>query len=173
MPAVAVRGCAVNIRYPRSWVDERLDVRATSRAEVALNATIPWEIEVRGGASRLLADLLHARLGALAIEGGAGRVEVVLPVPVGTVSVVVRGGASNLAIHRPAGVPARLCVEGGVTHLGFGDRRIGAAGRTVDLRGCGYDDAVDRYEVKVAGGANNLSVDESRGTKERGRSAPA
>jgi hypothetical protein len=160
MPAVAVRGGAVNIRYPRSRVDERFSVRTASRAEVALNATIPWEIEVRGGASRLLADLLDARLRALVIEGGVGRVEVVLPVPVGTVSVVVRGGASNLAIHRPAGVPARLCVEGGVTHLRFDDRRVGAAGKRVDLRGPGYDDATDRYEVEVAGGANNLSVDE-------------
>ena len=173
MPAVAVRGGAVNIRYPRSWRDELLDVRSTSRAEVALNATISWEIEVRGGASRLLADLFDARLGALAMEGGVGRVEVVLPIPVGTATVVVHGGASNLAIHRPAGVPARLCVEGGVTHLRFDDRRIGAAGKGVDLRGPGYDDAIDRYEVKVAGGANNLSVDEWRGTKERGWSAPA
>ena len=154
-------------------MDERLDVRSTSRAEIALNATIPWEIEVRGGASRLLADLLDARRGALAIEGGVGRVEVVLPIPVGTATVVVHGGASYLAIHRPAGVPARLCVEGGVTHLRFDDRSIGAAGKRVDLRGHGYDDAIDRYEVKVAGGANNLSVDEWRGTKERGWSAPA
>ena len=173
MPAVAVRGGAVNIRYPRSWMDERLDVRSSRRAEVALNATIPWEIEVRGGASRLLADLLDARLGALAIEGGVGRVEVVLPIPVGTATVVVHGGASNLAIHRPAGVPARLCVEGGVTHLRFDDRRIGAAGKRVDLCGPGYDDTMDRYDIAVTGGANNLSVDEWRGTTGRGWSAPA
>ena len=154
-------------------MDERLDVRSTSRAEIALNATIPWEIEVRGGASRLLADLLDARRGALAIEGGVGRVEVVLPIPVGTATVVVHGGASYLAIHRPAGVPARLCVEGGVTHLRFDDRSIGAAGKRVDLRGPGYDDAMDRYDITVTGGANNLSVDEWRGTKGQGWSAPA
>lgn len=172
MPAVAVREGAVNIRYPNSRTDERLDIRSSRRAEVALNATIPWEIEVRGGASWLLADLPEVRIGALAIEGGVGRVEVVLPIPVGTATVVVHGGASNLTIHRPAGVPARLCVEGGVTHLRFDDRRIGAAGKRVDLRSPGYDDTIDRYEVKVAGGANNLSVDEWRGTKGRGWSVP-
>lgn len=172
-PAVAVRGGVVKIRYLRSWMDELLDDRTSGRAEVALNATIPWEIEVRGGASRLLADLPEVRLGALAIKGGVGRVEVVLPIPVGTATVVVHGGASNLAIHRPAGVPSQLCVEDGVTHLRFDDRRIGAAGKRVDLRGPGYDDTIDRYDIVVTGGANNLSVDEWRGTKGRCWSAPA
>jgi hypothetical protein len=173
IPAVVVRGGEVKIRCPRPWMDERIDVRSSRRAEVALNATIPWEIEIRGGASRLLADLLDVQLGALAIEGGVGRVEVVLPIPVGTATVVFHGGASNLAIHRPAGVPARLCVEGGATHLRFDDRSIGAAGKRVDLRGYGYDGAIGRYAIAVTGGANNLSVDGWRGPKERGWSAPA
>lgn len=173
IPVVAVREGAVNIRQPRPRTDERLDVRSSSRADVALNATIPWDIEVRGGASRLLVDLLEAQLMALAIEGGVGSVEVVLPVPVGTVTIVIHGGASNLAIHRPTGTPARLCVEGGVTHLRFDDRSVGVAGKRVDLRQHGYVDAMDRYEVKVEGGANNLSVDERRVAKERDRGAPA
>ena len=115
-----------------------------------------------GGASRLLADLRALRLGSLTLEGGAGRLKVVLPEPQGAVAVVVLGGASNVAIRRPEGVAARLRVDGGATNLGFDDRRIGAAGGEVDIKCRGYEAASDRYDIAVTGGANNVSVDEER-----------
>lgn len=90
------------------------------------------------------------------MEGGAGRLEVALPEPSGTVAVVVLGGASNVAIQRPTGVAARLRVEGGATHLRLDDKRIGAAGGDLDLKSRGYDAATDRYDITVAGGANNV-----------------
>jgi hypothetical protein len=165
MPAVAVCGGAVNIRYPGPSIDERLDGGSSGHDEVALNTSVPWEIEVRGGASRLLADLVDIRLGALAIGGGAGRVEVALPVPVGTVIVVVHGGASNVSIGRPDGVPARLRVEGGATHLRFDDRLIGIAGKDLDLRSRDYDAASCRHDIAVTGGANNVRIDTERGAQ--------
>ncbi|QYJ15588.1 hypothetical protein Rxycam_01412 [Rubrobacter xylanophilus DSM 9941] len=164
-PAVTVRGGAVDVRSSRTWT--------AGRTGVTLNATIPWDVEIRGGASRLFADLRDLRLGSFRLEGGARRVELTLPAPRGAVTVVVLGGASNLAIHRPAGVPARLCVEGGITHLRFDDRRIGAAGGRVDLQGGGYGRATDRYDIAVTGGANNLSVDEWQGRTGLGWSTPA
>lgn len=159
-PAVAVRGGVVSIRYPASPMGEHLYGRPSCGAEVALNATIPWEIEVRGGVSGLLADLGDLLLGSLAIWGGVGRVEVVLPDPLGTVAIIVRGGASNLAIHRPPRVPTRLRVEGGATHLTFDDRRIGVAGGALNLRSRGYDAAPCRYDIAITGGANNVGVDQ-------------
>lgn len=162
MPAVAVRGGVVNIRYPAPPMDKRRYGGTTREDEVTLNASIPWEIDVRGGASGLFADLGGLRLGALTIGGGVARVEVVLPDPLGTVAVVVHGGASNLAIHRPAGVAVRLCVEGGATHLRFDDRRIGVAGGPLDFRSRGFDAATDRYDIAVTGGANNVGVVERR-----------
>lgn len=161
-PTVVARGGVVAIRYPRSPEDRWPDCGPESLAEVALNAGIPWDIEVRGGASRVLADLHDLQLGSFRLEGGAGRLELTLPVPRGVVVVVVLGGASNVAIRRPEGVPARLRVEGGATNLTFDDRRIGAAGRELDLPGRDYEDATDRYDVVVTGGANNLSVRERR-----------
>ena len=109
-----------------------------------------------GGGSRLLADLRSLRLGSLRLGGGAGRLDLALPEPLGTVNVVARGGASNVAIRRPIGVAARLRVEGGATHLRFDGRRIGAAGGDLDLKSRGYDAATDRYDITVAGGANNV-----------------
>ncbi len=95
------------------------------------------------------------------MSGGASHLELVLPVPVGTVAVVFDGGASNVTVGCPAGVPARLRVEGGATYLGFGDRRVGAAGDVLDLCARGYDVAADRYDLYVKGGANELTIESS------------
>src|ERR671917_1911035 len=166
MPIVEVRGGVVSIRYPRVASCDWTSNRPERPAEVALNAGIPWDVEVRGGASRLLADLSRLRLGSLKVDGGVSRLEVVLPAPSGIVTVVVSGGASNVAIRRPEGVAARLRVDGGATNLRFDDRHIGAAGGELDLQSGAYDGAVDRYDIAVTGGANNLSLDKGRGSKE-------
>jgi len=159
MPTVVVQEGIVTIRYPQVLTCDWLNCRSERPAEVTLNARIPWDVQVRGGASRLVADLHGLRLGSLSLEGGATRLEVVLPTPSGTVSVVILGGASNVAIRRPEGVAARLRVGGGATNLKFDDRHIGAAGGEVDLHDRVYDSAADRYDVAVTGGANNLSID--------------
>ena len=163
---VGVHRGIVTIQYPRFPAGDWLNDRSERLAEVELNASIPWDIEVRGGASRLLADLRGLRLGSLSVDGGTSRLEVVLPAPSGIVTVGILGGASNVAIRRPAGVAARLRIDGGATNLTFDDRHIGAAGGELDLQSRDYDGAADRYDIAVTGGANNLSIDKQRGSKE-------
>jgi hypothetical protein len=109
-----------------------------------------------------VADLRGLRLGSLKVDGGASRVDVILPAPSGSVTVLVLGGASNVAIRRPEGVSARLRVEGGVTNLRFDDRHVGAAGDEFDLRSAGYGGTTDRYDITITGGANNLSAERLR-----------
>jgi hypothetical protein len=166
MPVVVVRGGVVSIRHTQVVSCDWTSNRPERPAEVTLNAGIPWDVEVRGGASRLLADLSGLRLGSLQVAGGASRLEVVLPAPSGIVTVVILGGASNVAIRRPEGVAARLRVDGGATNLTFDDRHIGAAGGELDLQSGAYEGAADRYDIAVTGGANNLSIDKQRGSKE-------
>jgi len=163
---VGVRGGIVTIRYPRFPVGAWLDDRSERLAKVELNASIPWDVEVRSGASRLVADLHALRLGSLSVDGGASRLEVVLPAPSGAVAVAIVGGASNVAIRRPTGVAARLRVDGGATNLKFDDRYIGAAGGELDLQSGDYDSATDCYDIAVTGGANNMSIDKRGEWKE-------
>ena len=158
MPTIWVQRGMVTIRYPRVPSRGWTSYQPERPAEVALNASIPWDIEIRGASSRLVADLRGLRLGSLSMDGGASSIEVLLPALTGTVAMVILGGASNVAICRPEGVAARLRVEGGVTNLRFDDRCIGAAGSEMDLGSRDYDLAADRYDVTVTGGANNLSL---------------
>jgi hypothetical protein len=168
MPKVGVHRGVVTIHYPRFPPGGWLDDRSGHPAHVELNSRIPWDVEVQGGASRLTADLRGLRLGSLEVDGGASRLVLALPAPSGIVTVVILGGASNVAIRRPEGVAARLRVAGGATNLEFDDRRIGGAGGELDLRDRDYDDATARYEIAVTGGANNLSIDQERRGWKRG-----
>jgi hypothetical protein len=166
MPKVEARRGIVTIRYPRFPGGDWLNDRSERAAEVELNAGIPWDVEVSGGASRLLADLRGLRLGSLKVDGGASRLEVVLPATSGVVAVAMVGGASNVAIRRPEGVAVRLRVDGGATNLAFDDRHIGVAGGELDLHSGDYDAATDRYDIAITGGANNISIDKRSEWKE-------
>jgi hypothetical protein len=165
MPTVGVQAGIVTIRYPRVPSCDWLNDRSERPAEIELNASIPWDVKVRGGASRLLADLRGLRLGSLSVDGGASRLEVVLPASSGIGAVVILGGASNVAIRRPAGVAVRLRLDGGATNLRFDEKHIGAAGGELDLESRDYSGATDRYDIAITGGANNLSIDKHRESK--------
>ena len=154
-PRVRAEGGVVTIEYPRTF--HPFDWRKRT-VEVALNSSIPWEIRVRGGASRLDADLSGLRLSSFEVAGGASRVELRLPKPSNTVHLRVDGGASNVTISRPEGVAARVRVGGGATKLSLDDQHFGAIGGETRLESPDYATAVDRYEIEVTGGANNLTV---------------
>ena len=155
-PRVGVEDGTVTIRYPR--FDWRNYLRGRP-AEVALNAQIPWDIEIRDGASRLTADLRSLDLRSFEVRGGASRVELTLPELSGSVPVCVVGGASNVTIHRPEGVAAHLSVGGGSTNLAFDDQRFGAVGGEVSLQSPDYEGALDRYDFVITGGASNVAID--------------
>jgi hypothetical protein len=155
-PEVHARDGAVTIRYPRTF--HPFDWRKRT-AEVTLNPAIPWQIEFHGGLSRLDADLSVLELGSFEVNGGASGVAVTLPRPSGTVSVRVTGGASDVSIHRPEGVAARIRVGRGVSKLAFDEQRFGAIGGETRLQTNDYDGAADRYDLEVTGGASKLTVD--------------
>jgi hypothetical protein len=87
---VRLQGGTVRIDCPRlSSLNQRYLLDRA--AEVALNASITWHIEIRGGASRLTADLREVRLCLLNLASGASRTEIRLPRPSATVSIRILG----------------------------------------------------------------------------------
>jgi hypothetical protein len=144
VPEVWTEGGVVNTRYPRFY---RPFGRRGRTGKIALNAAIPWHIEVRDGASKLTADLSQLKLGSFEVSGGASKVELTLPRVSGLVPVRVLGGASNVLIHRPEGVATRVRVVGGSTNLTFDDQHFSAVGSEVNLQSPNYDDAPERYDT--------------------------
>jgi hypothetical protein len=155
VPDVKVEGGIVTLRYPRRL---RLFDRSKQGADVALNAGIPWQIELRGGASEVVAELGGLDLSGLEVRGGASSFRVELPEPSGTVPVRIAGGASEILVRRPAHVAARVRLKGWASQLTFDDQTFGAVGSDVRLLSPGYEDAAGRYDVEVTGSASDVTL---------------
>ncbi len=163
-PEVRVVGNAVDIesrglRRPVTW---RLQ-----SAEIALNASIPWELEVQGGAWRLTADLTGLQLAAVTLERGANKVSLRLPHPTGTVPIHIGGGAADLSVLRPDGVAVRVVVHGG-----FGKLQVD--GKSIELtdgkpfESPGFAREADRYDIEITGGAYQFVVAAESEIRHRG-----
>jgi hypothetical protein len=162
VPGVSVQWGTVTIKYRRfslsDWVRYAL-FWDRHMAEITLNGSIPWQIEIRGGVSDLTADLSGLQLSSLEVRGGASEIVATLPQPSGTVSVRVSGGASNVTLHRPVGIAARVHVSHGASKLTLDEQHFGAIGGDVRLETPDYHSTVDRYTIDVLAGASNLTID--------------
>jgi hypothetical protein len=164
IPSVTVDGGTVSVEYPRFSPRGWLRTGAHRGGTVTLNQDMAWHITIRGGVAHLDADLRDLRLEALELGQGASRVEVRLPRPAGVVPVRVRGGASQVRIRRPAGVPVRLRIGRGVADLRFDEQEWGAVGGGLRLVTPEATQAPDRYEIEIASGAAHLEISaEERG----------
>lgn len=153
LPVVEVKGGTVRIAMRHKRVALSADP-----SEVVLNAAIPWDVEIGGGAWRLHADLRGLRLGSLGVSGGVATVTLVLPAPTGVVPVRLRGGVHKVAISRPAGSAARVRIESGAAKLKLDTMQLGAVGGEVRWETPGLEGAPDRYELEVGGAANELTI---------------
>lgn len=129
------------------------------RADIALNATIPWEISLGTGASSERLELAGLQLRRLDISGGASRLEASLPQPDRSVLIQVSGGASGITIHRPGGVPIRVDVTGGASNLDVDGRRFGVVAGSQAYESPEYAEASGRYDIQVSGGATRVTID--------------
>ena len=161
LPEVGVEDGRVSIRYPfltpADWA--RLAMLGERHgADIALNTSLPWEVELHGGVSRLEANLEAVRVTGFFVRGGASRFELALGRPDTVVPLRIRGGASHVTIVRPAGVPVRASVRGGVSKLALDEQRFGAIGGEARLHTGGWDGTAAGYDVEILGGASDLTI---------------
>lgn len=152
-PKIRVAGNAVDIVYrgvrPLIW--------RRQSAQIGLNTSIPWQIEVSGGLFRSTLDLTGLQVTAVTVDGGASRVEMRLPRPSGTVPIRFRGGASIITVRRPNGVAVRAVVRGGASKVQLDGRRLEWTDET-PLQLSDDAGAADRYELEFTVGANRLII---------------
>lgn len=155
MPDVKAKEGTVTIRYPRRlW---RLGINQGT-AEVTLNAAIPWQITIQGGASVITAALGSLNLTGLEIKGGMSMIHLELPAPSGVVPIRISGGASTITVRRPAGVPAGVHLKGWVSTFVFDDQTFSNVGSDVRLRSPGYEGTEPGYDIEVASSASTVRI---------------
>jgi len=146
----------VTMRYSRRLLDAR-----SRLADVGLNPTVPWTIDVEGGVTDLEGDLRSVRLSGVTLRGGANHVRIRLGPPDGSARVTLDGGASVIRFDRPRGTAMALHVRGGVSRLRFDGKVVKTSGNTFRGQTKGFAEAAERYEIEVNGGASELTIAEA------------
>ena len=155
VPDVKAKDGVVTIRYPRRlWVPSR-EKRA---AEVTLSVAIPWQIVIQGGAAEITAELGGLNLAGLEVKGGLSMVRLDLPAPSGVVPMRISGGASGVVVRRPAGVAARVHLQGWASEFVFDEQTFNAVGNNVRLQSSGFDPAAPYYDIEVASSVNQFTI---------------
>lgn len=157
-PHVWVQEDLVTLTFNRLISSVRLANLDRPPGEILLNGSIPWEIEFRKGVSALVADLVGLKLRSLDILGGADQIRLLLSRPSGSTFIYISGGVNSSLIQVPASTGIRVQVSGGSTNLAFEGQRFRAIGGETDLQSTGYEEMPDRYDIRIAGGTNNLTI---------------
>ena len=156
-PKVEVGDGTVTVEFRRHGLP-LLD-RSPRTTRLTLNAAVAWAIEASGGLAGVTANLDPVQLLGLEVNGGARALVLNLPRPWRTVPVRFDSGASGIAIHRPAGVAARVRVLGGAQNLTLDGHHFGAVGGEVVWQSPDYDAAAHRYEVSIRRGVKAVTLD--------------
>ena len=155
VPQVRLRAGVVTIQYRGGLLDWR-----RRKADIALTTGVSWDVSIKGGASKMDADLRELDLRSFDLTGGTSQLELHLGRPKGVVPLRLVGGSSALSIDRPRGVPVRLSVVGGVSRLEFDGQSVGSRGGMTMVESTEAGKAADRYAVEILGGASRVEISE-------------
>jgi AcrR family transcriptional regulator len=167
-PTVEVHGGTVRMTRPFRPLQIRADT-----ADVALNAAIPWDVEISGGVWKLHADLRGLRVRSLAMSGGVSDMTLLLPPPVGTVPLRLSGGVHKLTVRRPPGTAARVHVAVAATRLTLDTMQVGSVRGDTRWETPDFGLASDRYEMEIGDGAHRVTFDTAQEEGDEPRTGPA
>ncbi|RLP96039.1 hypothetical protein [Micromonospora sp. CV4] len=141
----------------------RLNVGATGSSgvravRVLLNERTSLRLHLAGGVSSQVLDLTHARLLGLELAGGSAHTGLLLPPVIGTMTVRLTGGASQLDVRVPGEPPVRVRAGAGAASVVLRDARWAgvAAGTLVDTPG--WDRSADRLYLDLVAGVSSVTV---------------
>jgi hypothetical protein len=125
---------------------------------VEVNSAVTWQFQFSGGATQTVLDLARGRVGGIDFTAGCSVIDLKLPRPDHTVTITLAGGATQVTMAAPTGVPSRLQLTGGASSETLGGASYsGVAGGTV-LTAPGWPAAVNRYDVTAPAGISTISV---------------
>jgi TetR/AcrR family transcriptional regulator, tetracycline repressor protein len=135
-------------------------LRGVGLGEIELNPRHPWRFQIQGATWNTVVDAGALDVREIKLDSGAAKVECFLPKPRGVVPIIVSGGVVGLTMHRPPGVAVVAHVSGGTARIKLD--AFAAAALTSDLHweSPGASASADRYELRINGGAVQVTLDE-------------
>jgi AcrR family transcriptional regulator len=147
-PAV-VRGETVKVRRPRG----------VGHGEIELNPRNPWRFQIQGPTWNTVIDAGGLDVREIKLDSGAAKVECFLPRPRGVVPIIVSGGVVGVTLHRPAGVAVKADISAGAVGIKL-DAFSAAVTSDLQWESPGASASTDRYELRISGGAVQVSLDD-------------
>jgi hypothetical protein len=135
-----------------------LSAADASAITVTLNAAVSWQLDLAGGTTRTVADLVGGRVAGIAVTKGSDVIDLTLPRPDGSVTIRLAAGASRLQLSLPGGVPARVNAAAGAGEVSLDGRdRVGVAAGSVFTTPA-WAPGVAGYDVEATAGAAHITV---------------
>jgi TetR/AcrR family tetracycline transcriptional repressor len=147
-PAV-VRGETVKVRRPRG----------VGHGEIELNPSHPWRFQIQGPTWNTVIDAGGLDVREIKLDSGAAKVEAFLPRPRGVVPIIVSGGVVGVTLHRPPGVAVKADISAGAVGIKL-DAFSAAVTGDLQWESPGASASTDRYELRISGGAVQVSLDD-------------
>jgi hypothetical protein len=121
---------------------------AVPTIDIELARRVRWTINLDGGATTETVNMARGSLSSLTFGAGVSMASVSLPIPRGTLTLTLAGGATRLLVVAPSGAPAEVNVMGGASEVDLdGTSHSGVAGGSVFT------------EPTWAGTANRYAID--------------
>jgi hypothetical protein len=124
--------------------------------EYRLDPTVPTQIELHSGASRLDVDLTDLAVTRLEFQGGASNLNLMLPARVSRFVSEIEAGAASIELRVPQGVGLRVRAKS-IGALDLDQTRFPPQGSDV-YESTDYASASYRSEVSIDGGATSVHV---------------
>jgi hypothetical protein len=132
--------------------------KGVATVDIRLARGVRWTINLLGGATTVGVNMVKGSLSVLSFVAGVAMASVRLPAPVGTLTLTLGGGATQLRVVAPSGAPAQVKAVGGASQVSIdGVSRTGVAGGSVftDPTWAGAD---NRYDINLVSGVSDFQL---------------
>jgi hypothetical protein len=126
-------------------------------AAVSLSPAVAWDIEIRGVATQVEADLAGLRLRSLTVTEGCSEARFLLPQTDVPAPVHFGSGIRKVTLQRPPETYAALRAGKGLTSLSLDGEWVGTLA-SADWRSAGPEGATGGYEITLAAGGTHLTI---------------
>jgi len=125
---------------------------------IQLSPSVTWQLQFTGGSDQTILNLANSKIASIDFTAGSSLIQMTLPRPSGTAVITLAGGAGQVSLAVPRGIPVRLRLYGGASAATlFGGTRAGV-GRGTVLSSPGWAHAANRYDIDAPGGVSDISV---------------
>ena len=128
----------------------------TNTADIKLNASPEWEINLKTGASETNFDLSSFKVRTLNINGGAASYKIKMGMPLAVTNVEVSTGVSEVHIHIPKAAACQITTQSGLSSNDFADfdKKDDNHYETA-----GFATAANKMYIHLKGGVSDFNVD--------------